>query len=281
PGPDRRQQPNVNQSHRRCERCGLVNFLNDLVRATEAAKIIGVTITAFNLLVDSGLLSAAVPKDEEAEMSERYSRRALHEFRDSLLAKANITDSDGLMSIKAVSRSLRATLISILHVLIRGELKSVGIDSSQSGIMSLMFAIDEVETALMPARPAELEHDHLTVTEVSDRLQVSPNSIYKFIARGLIEVETVRNATTNIPQRVVAPMVVDAFRRRYVSLAECCHRSGLHSAAVRHICTAAGLERVFPREELREVLYLRAEAELALREAVPEWSRIETVGSAS
>ncbi|KGD98598.1 TniQ family protein [Rhizobium sp. YS-1r] len=258
----------------------LVTFLNDLVRATEAAKIIGVTITAFNLLVDSGLLSAAVPKDEEAEMSERYSRRALHEFRDSLLAKANITDSDGLMSIKAVSRSLRARLISILHVLIRGELKSVGIDSTQSGIMSLMFAIDEVETALMPARPTEPEHDHLTVTEVSDRLQVSQNSIYKFIARGLIEVETVRNATTNIPQRVVAPMVVDAFRRRYVSLAECCHRSGLHSASVRHICTAAGLERVFPREELREVLYLRAEAELALREAVPEWSRIETVGSA-
>ncbi|MBY4612080.1 hypothetical protein K6M90_31380, partial [Rhizobium sp. 9T] len=136
-------------------------------------------------------------------------------------------------------------------------------------IMSLMLAIDEVEAALAPARSTELEHDHLTVTEVSNRLQVSPNSIYKFIASGLIEVETVRNAATNFPQRVVATAVVDAFRRRYVSLAECCHRSGLHSAAVRHICMAAGLGRAFPREELREVLYLRAEAELALSEAVP------------
>ncbi|MBX5155137.1 hypothetical protein HJB78_30065 [Rhizobium lentis] len=184
------------------------------------------------------------------------------------------------MSIKAVSRSLRATLISILQVLIRGDLKSVGIDSTKSGIMSLLLAVDEVETALTPARSTEPRHDRLTVTELGYLLQASPNSIYKFIATGLIEVETVRNVATNFPQRVIAPTVADAFRERYVSLAECCRRSGLHSAAVRHICMAAGLERAFPREELREVFYLRAEAELALSDAVPEWNRTESVRSA-
>ncbi|MGV1955536.1 TniQ family protein [Agrobacterium sp. 22-214-1] len=259
----------------------LVALLNDLVRATEAAKMLGVTISAFNLLVGNGLVSVAVPKDEDAEMSERYSRRALDEFLHSLLAKANTTDVDGLMSIKAVGRSLRATLISILHALIRGDLKSVGIDSTKSGIMSLLLAVDEVETALTPARSTEPEEDHLTVTDLSKLLQASPNSIYQFLARGLIETGTIRNAVTSIPQRVIAPEVAGAFRERYVSLAECCRRSGLHSAAVRHICMAAGLERAFPREELREVFYLRAEAELALSDAVPEWNRSEGVRSAN
>jgi len=105
--------------------------------------------------------------------------------------------------------------------------------------MLLLLAVDEVETALAPATSTEAEDDHLTVTDLGTLLQASPNSIYKFIARGLIEIGTIRNAVTNIPQRAIAPEVAGAFQKRYVSLAECCRRSRLHSSAVKRICRAA------------------------------------------
>lgn len=241
----------------------LVLTIKDLIRGAEAAKLLGVTVTTFDLLVSHGLVPIAVARDEATKFSARYSKAALTDFRASLLTRATTTDLEGLVPIKFVSRSLLTTLVSILGPLMRGEFKAVGIDPEGAGIMSLMLDRDEVGGALRkPQRDARPRN--LTVEDLVVVLQAHATSVYHLINAGHIETSTRRHPMTGYPQLVATPEAANAFREKHITLSECCSRSGLHHAGVRQILSRAAVVRAFPQEEMREVFYPRAEAMAAL-----------------
>lgn len=241
----------------------LVLKMKDLIRGAEAAKLLGVTVSAFNLLVNNGIVPTAVARDKEATLSARYSKAALTDLRQSLLSRATTTELDGLAPIKFVSRSLLTTLTSILRPLLRGELKAVGVDPAGAGIMSLMLDRDEVAGTLPQPRRGERRR-YLTVEDLVVILHAQATSIYHLINAGLIETTTRRHPMTGYPQFVVTPKTARAFREEYITLSECCSRSGLHHASVRQILSCAVVARTFPKEEMREVFYPRVEAMAAL-----------------
>lgn len=244
----------------------LVSMISDLVRATEAFKIMGITTTAFNNLVADGLIQPKFPKDEDVELSARFSRAAIVEFRDGLLARENTDDIDGLRSVFKTSRTLSLTFGTILRLIRDGNLRRVGIDRSTTGIMALMVDPEEVLEALAVAEPDI--HNHtvgvFTVPEMAERLNATTNSVGALIRMGAIKVEIVRHPRNHMPTRVATLETLDAFENQYVSLARCSKWTEQYHGAVRRVLQKAGVERVPAFAELREGFYFRAEAEAAL-----------------
>jgi len=244
----------------------LVSTITDLVRATDAFKIMGITTTAFNNLVADGLIQPKFPKDDEVELSARFSRAAIVQFRDSLLAKETTTEIDGLISIFKASRTLFLTFGTILKLIRDGMLTRVGIDRETSGIMGLMVDPEEVLVALAAAEP-EIHNGAdciFTVPEIAERLNATKNSVGALIRMGAIEVEIIRHPRNQMPTRAAKLDTLQAFEKLYVSLSRCCKSTGYHHAAIRQIFEKAGVERVPAFMKLREGFYFRAEAEAAL-----------------
>lgn len=248
----------------------LVTLMRDLVRGAEAAKTLGVTVSAFDLLVASGLVETEVARDEDAKFSARYSRKALTDFRDGLLAQVTTADLTSLMPIKAVGKSLLTTLVSILRLLLAGSIKTVGVDPAGSGIMCLMLDRAEVADLLAQTAPPP-DVRYLTADDLAVGLRANPNSIYYLIKQGHIETTTRAHAITGYPQRVATLETARSFWGKHVTLSECCNRTDRHHATVRGILAAAGVDRIYPNHELRELFYPRSEAMKALGMAVPDW----------
>ncbi|MBU3962074.1 MAG: TniQ family protein [Alphaproteobacteria bacterium] len=249
----------------------LVATMRDLIRGAEAAKTLGVTVSAFDLLVASGLVATEVARDESAMFSARYSRKALIELRDGLLAMTTTEDLNGLMPIKAVGKSLLTTLVSILRLLLNGSIRTVGVDPAGSGIMSLMLDRAEVAVFLAQAKPPT-DMRYLTADDLAVHLRASPNSIYYLIKEGHIETVTRANAITGYPQRVATMETARIFWEKHVTLSECCKRADRHHAVVRRTLAAAGIDSIYKKDALREQFYPRTEAMTALGMTVPDWA---------
>jgi len=246
----------------------LVATMKDLIRRSEAVKILGVTKTGFNLLLDSGLIVSAINRDGAAQFAARYSKTAVSDFRDTLLARATTQDLTGLMPLRAIPKKLLTTTVSIIRILLGGSLKRVGIDPAEHGIMSLMLDPDEV-AGLLPA-PAKPEDGFLVPADMVIALGASAASIGFLIRECHIETVPRAHAKTGYPQRVATEQTVRMFREKHVTLSECCHRLGRRPPTVRSILTAAGVEPLFPKDILREQFYPRMDAMTALGLTDPE-----------
>ncbi|TAW29400.1 hypothetical protein ELI18_07720 [Rhizobium leguminosarum] len=237
----------------------VASTIRDLVRAKEGAAVTGISYQVFNTLIEDGIIVPAIPQDDDAKISAWYSKSELIRFRDRVLPKGNPKDTDGLISIQDVIRSLACTYGEILTLLTRNELKRIGIDRSKFGIMSLMLDREEIKgKVLLP------HHGCLTAADLSNRWKTSTKAIYALFNNGHIETRIERNPETRSPQKVVAVETVEAFENRYISLAECCERSGLSPPKASNRFKAAGLVRAFPREQMKDAFYLRDRAEVAL-----------------
>ncbi|WP_421424019.1 TniQ family protein [Agrobacterium rosae] len=253
----------------------LVLTMKDLIRGAEAAKLLGVTVNAFDLLVGHGLVTTTVARDEENRFSARYSRAALTDFRDALLARATTNDLEGLVPIKSVGKTLLTTLVSILQPLMRGELKTIGVDPTGSGIMALMLDRSEVQKALVRKNSTE-RGDYLSSDNLAIGLRAQKTSINRLIKAGHMESSIRRHPMTGYPQRVVSKEAARAFWGKHITLSECCNRTGHHHASIRRILATAGVDRVSYPEELRELFFPRTEATAALGLPVLAWNDFET-----
>ncbi|AWM25067.1 hypothetical protein AOX55_00001813 [Sinorhizobium fredii CCBAU 25509] len=237
----------------------VASTIRDLVRAKQGATLIGISYQVFNTLIEDGIVVPAIPQDDDARISAWYSKSELIRFRERLLPKGNPKNTDGLIAIQDVIRSTACSYGEILTLLSRNELKRIGIDRSKFGIMSLMLDRDEIKgKVLLP------HHGCLTAADLSNRWKTSTKAIYALFNNDHIETRIERNPETRSPQKVVAVEAVEAFENRYISLAECCERSGLTSPKASNRLKASGLTRVFPKEQMKDAFYLRDGAEAAL-----------------
>ncbi|WP_146076398.1 hypothetical protein [Rhizobium grahamii] len=227
--------------------------IRDLVRAKEGADLIGISYQVFGTLIEDGMVVPAIPQDDDARISAWYSKSELIRLRDRLLPKGNPKNMDGLIAIQDVIRSVACTYGDILRLLSRNELKRIGVDRSKSGITSLMLDREEIKSkVLLP------HHGCLTAADPSNRWKTSTKAVYALFNNGHIETRIERNPETRSPQKVVAVADVETFERRYISLAECCERSGLTPPKASNRLKATGLARVFPRDQMKDAFYSRA-----------------------
>jgi len=241
----------------------VADTIRDLVRAAEGAALIGISYTVFVFLVEEGIIVPAIPQDHQLKISTRFSKRELIRFRDDLLSKGNPDHTAGLNSIKDVTRSLACSYIDLLRLLLQNEVTRIGIDRRKSGLMSLMFDREEIKGKIR-GDILQPHHGCLTAVDLSKRWKTSPNSVYALMRNDHIETRIELNPDNRMLQKVMTIEAVEAFERRYISLAECCKRSGLSPPRASKKLRADGLARTFPKEQMKDAFYLRDPAEAAL-----------------
>lgn len=103
----------------------------------------------------------------------------------------------------------------------------------------------------------------MSADQLAERLCAHMNTVYSLLRKGYIEPSVFRTRS-NYPKQGATRDAVEAFAASHVTLAECMKRTGLHQKKVMSTLEAAGIGRVFPRDELREVFLPREKAEVAL-----------------
>jgi hypothetical protein len=151
----------------------------------------------------------------------------------------------------------------IFLLLIGDKLKTVGLNPSKVGLISLMLDRDEVLSATEQADSTTPPEGWMSADQLAERLCAHKNTVYALLRKGYIEPSVFRTQR-NYPKQGATRDAVAAFAATHVTLAECIKRTGLHQMKVMSILEAGGVGRVFPRDELREMLLPREEAEAVL-----------------
>lgn len=249
----------------------LIELATDLIRGSEAADLIGASPKLFDALEKNGLVRQKIARDEESQLARRYSRKEILALKKAMLSRVNTTDLTGLISIESVCRSLSIKFGDVLRLIAEGDLGAIALDPSRSGLIALMVVKDEVAAAIAATDSTPPPENWMSADELADRLCTNDKAISALLRGGHIKTTVVRNER-NYPMKGAHREDVDVFAKRYVALAECVRRTEKHSQTVATILEHAGVTRVFPRDEMREVFLPRREAEAALGLTAGVWS---------
>lgn len=242
----------------------LIELASDLIRGSEAADLIGASPKLFDALEKHGFIQQKLARDEESKLARRYSRREILALREAMLSRVSTTDLTGLVSIESVCRSLSIKFGDVLRLIAGGDLRAIGLDPSQSGLIAFMVVKREVATAVEVKSSTPRPENWRSADELADLLHTNDKAISALLRGGHIKTTVFRNER-NYPMKGATGEDVEVFVKRYVALGECARRIQSHPRTVLKVLSKAGLTRVFPREEMREMFFPRSEAEAALR----------------
>ncbi len=241
----------------------LVELARDLIKSREAAGILGVSRERLDTLEGDGFIRPKIVRDNDSQLYRRYSRNEVVDLRNSLLARVNTEDPSGLMPILKICGAVGIKFGEVLHMIADGTLKTVGIDPSKSGIFAFMLAREEVAAVMVQADDRIIPENWMSADELANRLCTNDKGVAALLRGGHIKTTVVRNSR-NFPMKGANREDVEAFAKKYVALAECIQRTQSHSQTLIHVLEDAGVTRVFPVVEMREVFLVRSEAEAAL-----------------
>ncbi|WP_165504939.1 TniQ family protein [Rhizobium leguminosarum] len=196
------------------EMLALVDRIRGNLSAEQAAEHLGVSRTAFDVLVSEGHIKNSAGFDQVG-MYALYRPADLDAFVAQAASHATCTfdQNAGLTSLAATVRRANCKFVELFGLLLGARLKTVAVKPGKSGFSAIMF--DPKEVARLTALPSQ---DGMNVVDAAKELNVGSQVLRNLIDTGWIVSEWQLNSINRCPQRFIRPAVLEEFKRDYVSL---------------------------------------------------------------
>lgn len=218
---------------------------------SDAMERLGIPESQMRVLTARGFIA---PEQSMAKFGgwDRYSIADLDGFMAKLTAAARTARVQGkLLNIPDAARENRCSAAHIVRFILDGKI-SVWIRSGLLGYMSILVASGEVAQAI--GRPVL---QSLPLRLAARAVGTSDNTLCRLIACGHIRTTTVQNALNGRPQEVVHPDDIQAFKAKYISLANLAKERKLGIGAMRKQMDEAGVKPAIDRDEVPARFYAR------------------------
>ncbi|WP_332835835.1 TniQ family protein [Mameliella alba] len=219
--------------------------------------------TQARMLVRSGVVKQLVPGEgKRGGLLSQVAKEDLDDLLRRLLgaAKPVSEGSHGMMNAIEASEIVRETVTDIVKLVLDGSLSRVEALHEDLRFRSILVDPDEVRRAITEKSAIA----GFSAREVGDRLRIPASGInwlQKTLApdgRPLLTSEKTINARGTTRHRFPEQAIAE-FEARYASLAKLAEENGQFSQTVMRRLKRAGVEPILPRNQLRALVFRRAE----------------------
>lgn len=235
---------------------GLGDFL-ERARGSMSLKEAGVYINAprvqMKLLVRDGLIEPFA-KTGAGELS--IAKSDLDAFLKRLLGDATeATEADGdLLTLPKAAKNACRPVAKVVKLLLERRLVRVRHQPGTVGYMSALVDPSEVRSFVHLE-----EKGGLSVRETARRMRWSTNVVLALADLGVLPSTTAPNPITRTPQRLISPVGLEEFKRRYIHLHALARERRSYHLAVRDELEATGIRPAFDPMQVPATFYARAD----------------------
>ncbi|MGO6822314.1 TniQ family protein [Rhizobium ruizarguesonis] len=196
------------------EMLALVDRIRGNLSAQHAAEHIGVSRTAFKVLVRDGHIQNSVGSDQ-AGMYALYRPSDLDAFVAKALSHATcaFNQSAALTSFSETIKRANCKFAELLGLLFGAKLETVSVHPGRTGLRAIMF--NPTEVARYTALPSQ---DGMNIVDAAKELNIPSRILRNLIDTGWVVAEWQLNPVKRCRQRYLQPSVVEEFKCDYVSL---------------------------------------------------------------
>jgi len=235
----------------------ILPHLRELIPASKAAEILGVTKVQFSQLQNGGCFKFEIPPREDYCATWQYSRQELETLIENINLGAAPITLDCLTISQIVQHHIRGTVempfLQLTKAILSGQLTVRKADPNILTIRDLSIDKGEFMRWINSLRPVP---DYISVTEASKLLEVNEEFAYQLVNRDYLnhKIDS-RNA------KVILPDHIRQFKQEYVILAKLSEVSGISSSSLVEMLEPL---EIFPvdhteSDKLRQKLYTRTD----------------------
>jgi hypothetical protein len=235
----------------------ILPHLRELIPASHAAQILGVTKAQFSQLQNTGCFKFEIPPRKDYCSTWQYSKKELDTIIENIIMGAAPMTSDCLTISQIMQFHVRGSVempfLKLIKAILSGQIIVRKSDTQILKIRDLSIDREEFMGWLNNLRSGQ---EYMSVTEASKLLGVNEEFTYQLVNQGYLhhKIDS-RNA------KVIFPDHVRRFKQEYVMLSKLSEKSKISSAK---IIETLELQEIFPVDhndsnKLRQKLYTRAD----------------------
>ncbi|WP_276120046.1 TniQ family protein [Pararhizobium qamdonense] len=235
----------------------------------KAAAILGCPTEIFFQLVTGGLIKrldlddAAVSKKSAKRQTKLFSAEEIEAFRRGLFDRAKGSADKRLLSVRQIARKHSMPQATVITQIFEGRLETVACLETGCGILDdLVVDSDEF------TRSAD-SSGLVSAGEACRLLDIRAASLTRLLALGVFEFSEEQNRPQRFARRMIDRSEIDAFRERYVTIAQLVRSTGLDRGTVHSRIKAEGIRPAFPPAKYGAFYMERTEVEKLLPDMAP------------
>lgn len=233
----------------------VAEILADSLLAKKAAGVLGITYPKFAKYRRAGIFEPVIVPGNGVTLSERFSKRALEAFLESIYPAVGSPVAEGLKPINVAAKLARCRDSDVLKLVHDKKLKRVGWDNGKVGLEAVLVDPEEV---LALDQPHVSEDPSLD--EVGEILNVGSDAARSLCGSGYLPCYDGKNRYNQATQ-YVRHSDIEAFRAEYISLSEMAFEC---SDRFRELQSAINTKRIrpsIPKASKHPNFYRRSEIE--------------------
>ncbi|TBF35230.1 hypothetical protein ELG88_08380 [Rhizobium leguminosarum] len=230
--------------------------LNDMLTLAEAANILGVLVPTASRFVKDGLLQPVLQgrstSPHRYKLLDRYSRRDVDAFANSLLSRATAALSDEMTDLTDAAKKCGLKLAELLRLMLDDKLVGVAQFDDGVGLKRLRFDWREIESLVSVPDEAVIDR-----AKFCKRLLINPEAFAYLVRTGALEAEQRQLRAARCPTWVVSDAVVREFEARYATVATLSKETGVGTKGVGSWIREHAVPLAFPVESVKQVIVER------------------------
>lgn len=228
-----------------------VAAIGDMATREEAAAILGLPSMTVKRLISDGMIAPVLKSPDADErgyrLLDRYSRKAVADLRDRLLARARPEFPADWTNLTMAAKKAGLRLVDVLQMVLDGRLRSLGRSSDEDGVAALRFDVKEIEPLIAVTEEAYVER-----AEVCRRLLLQAEAFAFLVRTGNIKAEQRQLRVARAPTWVMTEADFKEFDARYVTFARLSKEIGVGSRGLGKILNEKGAPLAFPMESVKQ-----------------------------
>ncbi|MDK4733961.1 TniQ family protein [Rhizobium sp. CNPSo 3490] len=228
-----------------------VAAIRDMATREETAAILGLPSRTVKRLISDGMIAPVLKSADAGErgyrLLDRYSRRAVADLRDRLLARARPEFPTEWTNLTMAARKAGLRLVDVLEMVLDGRLRNLGKSPNEDGVASLRFDVREIESLIAVTGEVYVER-----SEVCRRLLLKAEAFAFLVRTGDIKAEQRQLRVARAPTWVMTEADFKEFDARYVTFSRLSKEIRVGSRGLGKILAERGASLAFPMESVKQ-----------------------------
>ncbi|MXQ12352.1 TniQ family protein [Microvirga makkahensis] len=231
-----------------------VERISETMSLKQAGEYLNAPRPHERLLFEAGFIQPFVRGGTETLKDHAFARRDLDAFLEKLLAGASDArlEDKVLVPIQSAAKRACCSAMEIVQLILDRKLTRIGRQADIAGYLSVLVDPEEVMPLVQ-----EQASDSLSLPEVERKLGTSTRVVKALVEHGHLPSRIEINPVNRCPQQVVTCADIEHFMSRFVSLHFAANERGVHFRQLKAMLASAGINPVFPRDEVHATFYKR------------------------
>ncbi len=237
-----------------------------MLRISEIAKILSVSHTTVNGLVEHGIIQAQEERTTESRKIARFCPDDIADFQRRLFEGTELTEDDTLITLGQAARRMSGSFELVVKLVLDGKIKHRARSDDSLTLNSLLVDWEEIRhhrvTTFQPVHAAT-NGTLIGYHEAQKLIGANYGSVKELVAHGFLKIGKI-TTHANGTRKGIKAASVERFIKEFVPLSSVAESRSMGPIAMRKLLESKGVLPIFEPGKARTRYYSRGDIETAL-----------------